>query len=76
MLAGNSAKRHRLTMTQKFVRAATKMPVTKVAKIVDVTHFSDVLCVWAYIAEARIDALKRKFGGSLLTLLSVLLGVW
>ncbi len=65
MLAGNSAKRHRLTMTQKFVRAATKMPVTKVAKIVDVTHFSDVLCVWAYIAEARIDALKRKFGGSL-----------
>ncbi len=41
------------------------MPVTKVAKVVDVTHFSDVLCVWAYISEARIDALKRKFGGSL-----------
>jgi predicted DsbA family dithiol-disulfide isomerase len=51
--------------TQAFVRAATRMPVTKVAKIVDVTHFSDVLCVWAYISEARIDALKRKFGRSL-----------
>lgn len=35
------------------------------ANVVEVTHFSDVLCVWAYISEARIDALKRKFGSSL-----------
>jgi predicted DsbA family dithiol-disulfide isomerase len=51
--------------SQAFVRAATRMPVTKAAKVVDVTHLSDVLCVWAYISEARIDALKRKFGRSL-----------
>jgi len=36
--------------------------LTDAAKIVDVTHFSDVLCVWAYISEARINALKEKFG--------------
>jgi predicted DsbA family dithiol-disulfide isomerase len=35
------------------------------AKVVDVAHFSDVLCIWAYISEARIDALKEKFGSSL-----------
>ena len=27
-----------------------------------VTYFSDVLCVWAYVAQARVDAVKDKFG--------------
>lgn len=51
--------------TQTFADAATAVPEAKSARLVDVTHFSDVLCVWAYISEARIDALKEKFGGSL-----------
>ena len=45
--------------------AATAVRAAQSAKVVDVTHFSDVLCVWAYISEARIDALKQKFGSSL-----------
>jgi len=31
-------------------------------KSVSITHFSDVLCVWAYIAQRRIDELKVEFG--------------
>lgn len=27
-----------------------------------VTHFSDVLCVWAYAAQRRMDELKHEFG--------------
>ena len=27
-----------------------------------ILHFSDVLCIWAYIAQIRIDELKNKFG--------------
>jgi hypothetical protein len=30
--------------------------------VVDVEHFSDILCVWAYISRVRIDAIKEKFG--------------
>lgn len=30
---------------------------------VPILHFSDVLCVYAYVAEARVDELKRVFGG-------------
>jgi predicted DsbA family dithiol-disulfide isomerase len=32
--------------------------------IVEVTYFSDLLCVWAYVSQARIDAVKEKFGNS------------
>ncbi len=28
----------------------------------EITYFSDVLCIWAYIAQVRIDAIKEKFG--------------
>jgi len=31
-------------------------------KTVSITHFSDVLCVWGYIAQRRIDELKLEFG--------------
>ena len=31
---------------------------------VEVTYFSDVLCVWAYISQARVGAVKEKFGNS------------
>jgi len=51
--------------THTFADAAIAARGPKTVKVVDVTHFSDVLCVWAYISEARIDALKEKFGGSL-----------
>jgi predicted DsbA family dithiol-disulfide isomerase len=34
--------------------------------VVQVTYFSDVLCIWAYVAQARIDAVKEKFGGAVL----------
>jgi predicted DsbA family dithiol-disulfide isomerase len=29
---------------------------------VPIVYFSDVLCVWAYLAELRIDAVRRTFG--------------
>ena len=29
---------------------------------VEITYFSDVLCVWAYASQARIDAVKETFG--------------
>jgi predicted DsbA family dithiol-disulfide isomerase len=30
--------------------------------VVEVTYFSDVLCIWAYASQARIDAVKESFG--------------
>ena len=30
--------------------------------VVQVSYFSDALCIWAYAAQARIDAVKQKFG--------------
>lgn len=30
----------------------------------EITYFSDVLCIWAYVAQARIDAVKEKFGNT------------
>lgn len=32
--------------------------------VVEITYFSDVLCVWAYASQARIDAVKETFGDS------------
>lgn len=29
---------------------------------VEITYFSDVLCIWAYASQARIDAVGKKFG--------------
>jgi predicted DsbA family dithiol-disulfide isomerase len=29
---------------------------------VDITYFSDVLCIWAYVAQARLEAIPRTFG--------------
>jgi predicted DsbA family dithiol-disulfide isomerase len=31
---------------------------------IEITYFSDLLCVWAYVSQARIDAVKEKFGDS------------
>jgi len=28
---------------------------------VRLTHFSDVLCVWAYVAQIRVDELRSRF---------------
>jgi predicted DsbA family dithiol-disulfide isomerase len=30
---------------------------------ITVTYYSDVLCIWAYVAQARVDAVKRSFPG-------------
>lgn len=30
--------------------------------VVQVSYFSDILCVWAYAAQIRINAVKEKFG--------------
>ncbi|MBK7473236.1 MAG: hypothetical protein IPI73_24025 [Betaproteobacteria bacterium] len=30
--------------------------------MVEITYFSDVLCIWAYASQARIDAVKDTFG--------------
>ena len=32
--------------------------------IVKITYFSDMLCVWAYISQARMNAISEKFGDS------------
>ena len=29
---------------------------------IEVSYFSDVLCIWAYAAQARVDAVREKFG--------------
>jgi predicted DsbA family dithiol-disulfide isomerase len=31
---------------------------------IEITYLPDVLCVWAYVAQARIEAVKEKFGKS------------
>jgi predicted DsbA family dithiol-disulfide isomerase len=30
--------------------------------VIEITYFSDVLCIWAYASQARIDAVKDAFG--------------
>jgi predicted DsbA family dithiol-disulfide isomerase len=30
--------------------------------VVEITYFSDVLCIWAYASQARIDAVRDTFG--------------
>ena len=35
------------------------------SKKVEVMYFTDVLCIWAYLAQIRIDELKEKFGSSI-----------
>ena len=29
--------------------------------LVKITYFSDILCIWAYISQARINAVNEKF---------------
>jgi len=29
---------------------------------VEVTYFSDVLCIWAYVSQVRVDEVKKQFG--------------
>ncbi len=32
---------------------------------VEITYFSDVLCIWAYVSQVRVDAIKSKFGNDI-----------
>lgn len=34
-------------------------------KKIHITHFSDVLCVWAYVSQIRIDELTDNFGNDI-----------
>lgn len=33
--------------------------------VVQISYFSDILCIWAYATQARIDAVKEKFGDTI-----------
>ncbi|HEX5378674.1 MAG TPA: hypothetical protein VFW47_08865, partial [Phenylobacterium sp.] len=33
-------------------------------KPVPITYFSDMLCMWAYVSQVRVNAIKAKFGDS------------
>ena len=33
--------------------------------MVDITYFSDLLCIWAYASQSRIDAIKEKFADAI-----------
>jgi len=33
-------------------------------KEIEVTYFSDVLCIWAYVSQVRMAAVEEKFGDS------------
>lgn len=35
------------------------------SKKVEIMYFTDILCIWAYLAQIRIDELKLKFGTSI-----------
>jgi hypothetical protein len=43
--------------------------------VIEVTYFSNVLCIWAYASQARVDAVKEQFGGTVSDKASVLLGL-
>ena len=32
------------------------------AKPVEILYYTDILCIWAYAAQIRIDELKRQYG--------------
>jgi predicted DsbA family dithiol-disulfide isomerase len=32
---------------------------------IQISYVSDVLCIWAYVAEARLDQLRKEFGSSI-----------
>ncbi|MFC1601960.1 DsbA family protein [Pseudomonadota bacterium] len=34
-------------------------------KKVEIMYFTDVLCIWAYLAQIRVDELKGKFGSNI-----------
>jgi predicted DsbA family dithiol-disulfide isomerase len=53
----NAARRRRGQTTISATLAA-------IMSVVDITYFSDVLCVWAYVSQVRIDAIKEKFAGT------------
>ncbi len=35
-------------------------------KRVEIIYFTDILCIWAYLAQIRMDELKTKFGSSVI----------
>jgi predicted DsbA family dithiol-disulfide isomerase len=39
------------------------MPASAEQNTVNVAYFSDVLCIWAYIAQIRLDQMRKDFAG-------------
>ena len=59
---------HAAAMLEKYVAAAIFLAVSmslfgvRIVDKVRIQHFSDMLCVWAYVSQVRIDELKQNFG--------------
>lgn len=43
-------------------RRQNEASMTDTQQTVPIRYFSDVLCIWAYIAQLRVNAVKAKFG--------------
>jgi predicted DsbA family dithiol-disulfide isomerase len=46
------------------LRAAAVEKVGPAMSAIEIKYFSDILCVWAYVSQVRIDAIKEKFAGA------------
>ena len=51
-------------MAEDIIAKTDKYEGANQMTVVQVSYFSDVLCIWAYATQARIDAVKEKFGGT------------
>lgn len=61
---GDSRHRSRAVEHLSWIKAARREGSSIVGAMptVPITYFSDVLCVWAYIAQLRVDELTSAFG--------------
>ncbi|MBT5374711.1 MAG: hypothetical protein HOL06_08645, partial [Rhodospirillaceae bacterium] len=41
------------------------MPQNALNTPLKIVYFSDILCVWAYFAQVRLDELKAQFGDTI-----------
>jgi predicted DsbA family dithiol-disulfide isomerase len=57
--SGNPARQHNL------LRHQYRCFGVEIVDKVRIQHFSDVLCVWAYVSQVRIDELKQNFGAQI-----------
>jgi len=58
----NTAHQQKYGTPEQFLVAPKSMFGVEIVDKVRIQHFSDVLCVWAYVSQVRIDELKQNFG--------------